>query len=469
VAARSWSNINRDLDRFVKGEMRRTSVPGAAVGILYKGRRFTNGYGVTNVNHPLPVTADTLFQIGSTTKTFTATAIMRLVEEGKLDLDTRVRRYLPELRLRDEEAARKVTLRHLLTHMGGWVGDYFVNAGWGDDALQQVVSKMARVKQLTPLGTVWSYSNSGFYIAGRVIEKVTKQTFEQAIKEMLFDQLEMSDSHFFATDVMLHRFAVGHITNGKKSTVASPWRGSRGGAPAGGIASTAPDQLRWAEFHMGDGRSPGGKRLLKKSTLQLMQKEQVHVGSMTESIGISWMLNNVGGVKLVRHGGTTNGQLSAFLMVPERQFAVTVLTNSTRGRELHPSVVRWALTNYLGITDERPAPARVDPAALAKYAGKYRIEATGQIIEVTAGTRRLVLQFPQPEPADTRSAPRVPPIPVQFYASDRFIGSAGPYAGLRGDFLRGPAGRITWLRFGGRLYRRLSETVAARALARSKS
>jgi CubicO group peptidase (beta-lactamase class C family) len=104
------SEIRQRLDRFVKGEMKRTGVPGAAVGILHRGRRLVEGYGVTSVEHPLPVEADTLFQIGSTTKTYTATAAMRLVEQGKLDLNAPVRRYLPDLRLKNKEAERKTRL-----------------------------------------------------------------------------------------------------------------------------------------------------------------------------------------------------------------------------------------------------------------------------------------------------------------------------------------------------------------------
>lgn len=464
MPAGSWSKTNQDLDRFVKREISRTSVPGVAVGILLRGRRFTNGYGVTNVDHPLPVTSDTLFQIGSTTKTYTATAIMQLVDAGKVHLDVPVRRYLPGFRLKDQEATRKVTLRHLLTHMSGWVGDYFYQGGWGDDALERVVASMSKIKQLTPLGTVWAYSNSSFYVAGRVIERVTRKPYEVAIKEMLFDPLEMTESFFFPQDVMTRRFVVGHITNGKKSTVATPWRGSRSSAPAGAIASSAGDQLKWAAFHMGDGKAPNGNRLLKKSTLRMMQKEHVYVGSMTESMGISWLMSNVGGVKTVRHGGTTVGQLSAFVMVPEKQFAVTVLTNSTAGRTLHPAVVNWALEHYIGVTGEKAPQMKVAPVELAKYEGKYQVAASGGIVEVVAKARRLLLNFPNPQ-GDTRSAPAMS-LPLHFYDTDKFVGSSGAYAGVRGDFLRSPSGSITWVRFGGRLYKKVSDAAAERAMAR---
>src|SRR5207302_7268284 len=96
----TWKETNGALDRFVRRQLKLTGTPGAAVGIQLRGRSYANGFGVTNVDNPLPVNTDTLFQIGSTTKTFTATAIMRLVERGKVALDAPVRRYLPEFRLR---------------------------------------------------------------------------------------------------------------------------------------------------------------------------------------------------------------------------------------------------------------------------------------------------------------------------------------------------------------------------------
>ena len=110
-------------------------VPGVALGIVCEGREFMKGFGVTNVRHPLPVDEKTLFQIGSTTKTFTATAVMRLVEDGKLALDEPIRTYLPDFRMRDHEVTTRLTMRHLLTHTGGWDGDFFPDTGNGDDAL----------------------------------------------------------------------------------------------------------------------------------------------------------------------------------------------------------------------------------------------------------------------------------------------------------------------------------------------
>ncbi len=161
------------LCQFVGKVMQEKGVPGVAVGILHGVETAAAGFGVTNVDHPLSVTDETLFQIDSITKTFTATAIMRLVEMGKLKLDATVRTYLPGFKVAYESAASQATIRHLLTHMGGWFGDFFPDTGGGDDALRRYMVDMAELEQLAPIGTVWSYNNSGFCLAGYVIETVT--------------------------------------------------------------------------------------------------------------------------------------------------------------------------------------------------------------------------------------------------------------------------------------------------------
>jgi CubicO group peptidase (beta-lactamase class C family) len=146
------------LHQQIEEAMRRLHVPGVSLGVLYEGQVHTAGFGVTNVDVPGPVTPETLFQIGSITKTVTATAIMRLVEEGKLALDTPIRTYVPDLALADESVAERVTLRHLLTHTAGWEGDLVLtlNTGRGDDALARLMGRMTEVEQVTPLGSVWS-------------------------------------------------------------------------------------------------------------------------------------------------------------------------------------------------------------------------------------------------------------------------------------------------------------------------
>ncbi|HVH12148.1 MAG TPA: serine hydrolase domain-containing protein, partial [Longimicrobium sp.] len=175
----------------VEASMAELGIPGVALGIFWEGRSITRGFGVTSVENPLPVTGQTVFQAGSITKTFTATALMRLVESGRLDLDAPVRTYLPGFRVGDETASANATARILLTHMGGWEGDLFDDTGDGDDALARIVERMASLEQVAPFDTFWSYNNAGFYVAGRLLEVATGTSYEDAIRTLLIDPLQL--------------------------------------------------------------------------------------------------------------------------------------------------------------------------------------------------------------------------------------------------------------------------------------
>jgi len=155
-------------------------VPGVAAGIFLAGEEHYAFHGVTSVENPLPVGESTLFGIGSTGKTFTATAIMRLVEEGRVDLNAPVRKYIPELKLKDEKVAREVTVLHLLNHTAGWQGDFFADTGQGDDALARFVERMSELEQEAPLGSAMSYNNASLSLAGRVIESPAAPTRTQS-------------------------------------------------------------------------------------------------------------------------------------------------------------------------------------------------------------------------------------------------------------------------------------------------
>ena len=168
AGAQDAATLFRALDAKIEAAMAESQIPGVAVGVYYQGEEYVRGYGVTNVDYPQPVDGDTLFRIGSITKTFTGTVVMRLVEQGRLDLDAPVRTYLPNLRLADESVAARVTLRQCLNHSVGWLGEYYADFGRGADALSRYVAGMAELPQLTPLGQVFAYNNAAVVLAGHV-------------------------------------------------------------------------------------------------------------------------------------------------------------------------------------------------------------------------------------------------------------------------------------------------------------
>ena len=446
----------QQLSDFVVSEMRRLSVPGVAVGLIHDGGEHLAGFGVTSVENPLPVTADTLFQIGSTTKTLTGTIVMRLVEQGLIDLDAPVKHYLPDLTLQDKEAQTTVTTRHLLTHMGGWLGDFFRETGSGDDAVARYVAEMAGLPQVVPVGTLWSYNNAGFGLAARVIEVVTGRTYEAVTQAMVLDPLGMDNSFFFPADVISRRFAVGHRLDAQDGVVVErPWALARSAHAVGGLCSSARDQLRYARFHLGDGVAASGERLLSAETMAAMQSPDCPA-NLGRQMGLSWILKDMAGERVVMHGGATNGQLSAFLMVPARGFALTVLTNADEGNMLHDEVVKWALGHYLGLVEPETTHLTLDAAVLQEYLGTYTAR-LGDLELYLEGDQLMARQIPHGGFPDVGSppSPAPPPSRIAFFAPDCAIALDPPLINMKAEFLRDDAGRIVWLRTS-RLHRKLA-------------
>ena len=418
--------------------------------------------GVTSIDNPLHVDPGTLFQIGSTTKTFTATALMALVERGMISLDEPVRSYLPSLRLADSAVAERVTLAHLLTHTGGWVGDFREQTGDGDDALARFIDLLPQAPQISPLGAVASYSNSGFNLAGRVIEVVTGKTYEAAVTGLVLEPLGMGDTFFFAADVMTRRFVVGHRSTGGRTEVCRPWGLPRAANSSGGVISTAADQIRYARFHLGDGAASGGTRVLGGDGLRRMREPRVplHGGALGDWVGLPWLMRDVGDVRIVGHGGTMNGQTSSFDMVPDRDFAFTVLTNADSGGLLHHELTRWALERYCGIVEPEREPMTLTSAELAEYEGAY--DARMAMVTAVADDGHLVLTVAYTEEGlrvvrqvygDDPPAP--PPLRIEFLSPALFRVVDGPSKGLKGNVLRDDRGTVTGINVGGRLAQRV--------------
>ncbi|MCA1900259.1 MAG: beta-lactamase family protein [Chloroflexi bacterium] len=431
-------------------EMERLSIPGAAIGVYHQSREFAAGFGVTSVENPLPVTPDTLFQIGSITKTFTGTALMQLAEQGKIDLDAPVRKYIKDLKLRDEDTARRVTTRHLLTHSGGWVGDYFNNFGDGDDALARMVKDIAKLPQVTPLGKIWSYNNVGFNIAARTLEVVARKPYEKAIQDALLDPLNMKATFFYPNDILMtHRFVVGHYQKGKKTLVARPWAIGRAGNGVGGAVSSVKDLLAYARFHMGDG---GG--IAARETLEAMRIPQISMGRRGE-MGITWFISPASPLRY-SHGGATHGQQAFFMFIPEKDFAFCVLTNSDNGGVLNANVAEFVLDLYCNIKTETPKPYTLSAAELREFTGSYRIGT--EAFELKARDGMLIYHpiplggFPTP---DTPPGPAHRPVRMAFYEKDQTVALDEPMKNALGDFIRNEKGRVEFFRIGGRAHKKI--------------
>jgi CubicO group peptidase (beta-lactamase class C family) len=440
------------LEQFVAAKAREFGVPGAAAGVRAEGREVFACHGVTSMDNPLPVDRDTLFVIGSVTKTYTATAIMRLVEAGRVELDAPVRRYVPELRLPDEEAAAQITILNLLNHTAGLDTRAVFDSGDGDDALAREVANMAGVALIGPVGGRASYSQLGYNLLGRVIENVTGQAYEAAIASLVFEQAGLVNSVFTAGAAITRRFSVGHNLADGTLKVARTWKDTRGNNPGGGLVSSVSDQLRWARFHC------GGSALARQ-----MQEPTVKLrgSSLGDAVGLAWFLRDTGGVRTAGHGGSTNGQFANLLLVPERSFAVVVMSNAgpDSGLALNQAVVRWALEHYLGVVERDPEPLPYDAERAAQIAGHYENEFMTLIID-TGGAALTVECRIKPEiraASEAELPPDLPPARLGLLpgSGDDYIVTEGGLTGQRGFLTRDAGGAIIGADLAGRLFTRV--------------
>jgi CubicO group peptidase (beta-lactamase class C family) len=439
----------RGLDARVEAAMAAHVVPGVAIGAVDVEGIWTFGYGITNVDHPLPVDGDTVFEIASITKTMTATVAARLASEGKLDLDALVRTYLPDFRVADPTVSATVTVRDLFTHTAGWFGEYLAPTGHGPDAIARGVASMTELEQVSPKG-LFSYNNVSLIVAGRVVEVASGQPYREAVENLLFLPLDMERSTFDPTAVLYERLAAGHtVRDGRPVRVHGRFRESDAGDPVGGALSTASDLLDYARFHMGDGTVQGGIRLMPAAALAAMQVPRVSMGSVGH-VGLSWFVDDRGGKAIVTHGGATIAHMSQLVLVPSLRTAFVILTNGANGARLCAELSDWLLTDWLGLP-ARPAPAPLaHQPDLAPYAGRYFAPLSD--IELVPEDGALVLRLTWKGSVAERPTP--PPVRLTFTAVDAVValdGTPPPTA----DFIRGADGDVAYFRWGSRVRRKV--------------
>jgi dipeptidyl aminopeptidase/acylaminoacyl peptidase/CubicO group peptidase (beta-lactamase class C family) len=373
---------SKDLEQRLVALITRHKVPGATIAVLQGDEIVEAAAGVLNLGTGVDATTDSLFQIGSITKPYTATMVMQLVDEGKIDLDAPVAEVLPELRLADPDVTKTVTMRHLLTHTSGIQGDHFPDTGRGDDCMARFVASCEELGQSHPLGATMSYSNTGYGIAGRVIERVTDQTWDEALQERICKPLGLERTFTLPEEVLRYRAATGHMSaHGEALAVAPVWSLPRGCGPAGLICSTAADVVRFAELHL-----DGGRGVLSPRSVEAMQEPQVAIPdryTLGTHWGLGWILFGWDR-RVFGHDGNTIGQSAFLRIVPDEKIAIALLTNGGNAQDLYRDLYSVLLWELAGVTlPERPVPpaTAVEPTIdVDQHVGTY--ERIGARIEV---------------------------------------------------------------------------------------
>jgi CubicO group peptidase (beta-lactamase class C family) len=386
----------------------RARVSGATLGIWSDGQEVLAACGVLNSATQVPVTPDSLFQIGSITKIWTATMIMQLVEEGLLSLDTTVAEALPGVRIGPSDAGGQVTVQHLLTHTSGIDGDIFTDTGRGDDCVERYIEDLAAAAVTFPAGAAYSYCNSGFVLLGRMIEVLDGRSWDESLRDRLIGPLALTRTVTLPEEAILHRAAVGHDAAGVPVKV---WGLPRSVGPAGLITASAGDLLAFARCHLAGGILPDGKRLLGEASVSAMQQPRAAIPDFAlpgAAIGLGWRLGSWDGRAIFGHDGDTVGQ-SAYLRIdPEARLAVCLLTNAAESESLFRALFDEVFGDLAGVTmPASPQPARSagppDQAAgfataadgpdldLGRHVGRYERASRRFDVSARDGRLRMVL------------------------------------------------------------------------------
>ncbi len=440
------------LEFVVEQSMERWTVPGIAIGIWNDGEESHHAFGLANLETGYPMTGDTILQIGSISKIFTTTLLMTVVDQGLVTLDDPISHHMPGFRLTKQATQDQVRIKDLVTHTSGVYGDHFEDFGWGDDALELYVDSMSDLRQVYDPGELWSYTNSAFNLAGRIIEMKLDMPFEEAVKTRIFEPLGMKRSFYFPHEAITYPVSVGHTLvdpAGDKHGVARRWPIPRASGPAGSISSTVGDMLRFARFHMGDG-SWEGTRILKADSVKLMQEVHVRNPQMADAWGLGWQINFFGDVKVIGHGGSTNGFQAHLDVVPSRDFAVVVLTNSGRGAASYREIVDWVLEDMLGLSMPEAPAISLSHDELSEYAGNYSQPLASITLQVEGNGLELI-SVNKSALADSEEERAMQPAHLEPLGNDRFRVTTGANAGGIVDFFRHTGGSIRFVRVGGRV------------------
>ena len=276
----------------------------------------TVAVGVVNSGTGVECTTDAVFQLGSLSKLYTTTLIAKLVQEGLLATDARVRDVLPEFRLATPAAADPITVRQLLSHTSGLDGDFYRDTGRGDDCLARYVGECAELDLVHPPGTAMSYSNAGYSILGRVAERVTGLTWDGALTRWVLDPLGLTHTGTLPEGMLRYRAAVGH--EGSPRTPVQRLVLPRSTGPAGGVWASAADVLELVRLHLRD------------PSLGWLRESHAEVPDEGRPIrrALGWIHYDWDDREVFGHDGEAIGQYAFLRAVPDRQVAVVLLTNS---------------------------------------------------------------------------------------------------------------------------------------------
>lgn len=358
----AWTHANgQSVDELVNRQLTQRHIPGMSIAVVKDGKVVTaKGYGLANVELDVPATENTVYQLASVTKQFTATAIMLLVQDGKLTLDDKLSAKLSDL----PASWGEVTVRQLLTHTSG-IKNYTEVAGFDrhvrEDMSHADVLKLVSAAPLDfPSGSKFHYSNTGFFLLGMIIEKLSGKSYGDFLSERIFQPLGMTATRFNDMHAVIKNRAAGYtfeqnsLRNANFVSPSQPFA-------AGGLISTVADMVKWDAALNGD-------KLLPRAVLESMWTPTKLTDGTTSNYGFGWGIDTKGSHRIIAHDGGIDGFSTAIVRLPADKLTVIVLANSDGARA--ETIAMEVGATYVPEVKDAPKPAIAD--ALPESTAKLR-------------------------------------------------------------------------------------------------
>lgn len=383
------------IEKAVDEGRQKRGIPGLSLVIVKDDKIiYMKGLGYRDFEHKVPVTPDTLFAIGSSTKAFTAMLVEMGADEGKISLDDSPKKFLPYFKLQDPDADAKITVRDLLSHSSGLNR---TDLAWITGVLnrEEVIRVAAQAKPTAKLREKWQYQNVMYSAAGECVAKAESSTWESLIKERIFKPLGMRASNLNVSDTLRspdHSFGYNYDED-TKETRQLPMRDFPQVAAAGAINSNARDMAQWLRLMLGGGAFEG-KRLVSEKNFAELVKPQMKVGGNV-NYGLGWMLRDWHGHKVAEHGGNIDGFNAQVALMPDQHLGFVMLTNVSASTL--PSAAMEAVWSNLVGNPDAPKPDTATGASAVRVedeAGSYLLAEAKMTMDVAVKDGKLTMSVP---------------------------------------------------------------------------
>lgn len=347
--------------------------------------------GMANLDTGVPVTPETLFSVGSTTKLYTAALVMQLVDEGQVDLDHPLEDHLPGVALSGTRCSQDITPRQLMSMSSGLDNGPYVDHGRGDDAVRRYVDGLRTLPELFAPGAGYGYSNASTIVSGLLVERATGLDWDSALRTRLLEPAGLHSSFTLVDDIIHRRFSVGHALGPDRTPdVIHAWPMPRAMGPAGAtMFATAGDLVRFGQLFLRDGRGAEGQPVLSPAAVTEMQRPQVACPPtlLADHWGLGPYVKAWDGIQILGHSGTTPCGSSYLMWAPELNVAIATTVNTPElGYPFAHSVFRHVFPERFGVgLPDTPEPDDGLAIDTARFVGRYEMAGEKITVERDAG------------------------------------------------------------------------------------